>query len=124
MIKERNIKHDRLQLGKYFLMCELRQKYEGKIFKEKSGYGKMWYTNIIDFDCKKLTDSSACRAPVSELYASLHYHMTVRQMWDDLTDQEKQQATKWVKEYEEKLLEKVKAYVEDGICFHSVNIKY
>ncbi len=123
MIKERDEKRNRVQIGKYFLMRELEQKYRGKkCGKGGRGESSCFPEMIIDRDCHRLKLSNG--SAVSEWMVKHDYNMTVRQMWDSLTEQEKQQTTEWIRKYEEKLLKYVKAYIEEGCYFHNVDIEF
>ena len=127
MIKERNEKKDRLQIGKYFLMCELKQKYEEKCFYPKSPVHNVRvspkrYKDIIEHNCKELKLKNSAIS-ISEFGVSRVYKTTIKEMWDDLTEQEKQQATEWVKKYEERLLERVKQCEENGGYFYKIDME-
>ena len=100
MVKENTIKKDRIQIGKYFLMCELKSKYDNV---------KTWHARKeIEKDMKKIKISRHSGA--DDWYVKREYGKTVNEMWKTLSLEEKQQAEKWVKEYEEKLIQSVQDY--------------
>ena len=100
MVKANTIKKDRIQVGKYFLMCELKSKYDNV---------KTWRVrNEIEEDMRKIKISRHCGA--DDWYVKQEYGKTVSEIWQDLSSEEKQQAEKWIKEYEEKLIQAVKDY--------------
>lgn len=99
MIKERDEKKDKIQIGKYFLMNELRLKYEDK----------NWYMEReIKNDIRKIKISHHSGA--DDWYVKQEYGKTVSEMWETLLPEEKQKAEKWVKEYEEKLIQAIQNY--------------
>lgn len=101
MIKERNEKKDRIQIGKYFLMSELLLKYEN---------GNAHARRFIREDIRKIRISR--HGGADDWYVKREYGKTVGEMWKTLSSEEKEQAEKWVKEYEEKLIKAIKDYEE------------
>lgn len=99
MIKEKTIKKDRIQIGKYFLMDRLLFKYED---------GDIQATRRIKEDMKKITISH--HAGADDWYVKSEYGITGRDMWKDLSAEEKEQVVEWVKEYEQKLIEAIRYY--------------
>ncbi len=109
MIKERKEKKDRIQIAKYFLMEELENKYSstkiGKGGRERCCFPKM----EIKEDKYRIKTSDY--SMVSEYWTKSKYNKSIREMWDSLSEEEKNQATRWVEEYEKKLMEQVNEYV-------------
>lgn len=100
MVKESAMQKDRIQIGKYFLMNELKLKYDNV---------KTWrIQNEIKNDMSKI--KIAHNNGVNDWYVKREYGMTVGEMWKTLSLAEKQQVEKWVKKYEEKLIQAVKEY--------------
>ena len=100
MVKANEVKKDRIQIGKYFLMRELELKYDDI---------KNWHIQKeIENDMRKI--KIARHGGADDWYVRREYGMTVGEMWRTLTLGEKQQAEKWVKEYEEKLIQAVEDY--------------
>ena len=100
MVKANTIKKDRIQIGKYFLMCELKLKYNSV---------KAWHMRKeIENDMRKIKISR--HGGADDWYVKQEYGKTVSEMWKTLSSDEKQQAEKWVKEYEEKLIQAVQDY--------------
>ena len=99
MVKERAIKKDRIQIGKYFLMNELRLKYEN---------GNIHARRRIEEDINKIKISH--HGGADDWYVKREYGKTVREMWETLSLEEKEQSKKWVKEYEEKLICAIRDY--------------
>ena len=123
MIKERNINKDRVQIGKYFLLKELEEKYYGKQF-GKSGRGERHcfpWTKIKD-DHHKVKLSNG--REINEKLIEYDYKMSIREIWGSLSEQEKAEAAKWIKKYEERLLKLVNDYMEDGRYFYGVDIEF
>ena len=103
MIKENAIKKDRIQIGKFFLMRELKLKYDnGKTWRERKE---------IEKDMNKIRISG--RLGAGDFYVKQEYGKTVSEMWETLSLDEKQQSENWVKEYEEKLIMAIKDYEEN-----------
>ena len=100
MIEERNINKDRIQIGKYFLMKKLLLKYSKDWCMEKE----------IKKDIAKIKISH--HAGVDDWYVKQEYGKTVIEMCQTLSIEEKEQAVKWVREYEAKLIKAVKDYEE------------
>ena len=123
MKKEENIKHDRIQIGKYFLLKELREKYHGKRFGNNGRGERCCYPwTIIKDDLYKIRLSDG--HSINEAWIELDYKKTLREIWDGLSEQEKEQATKWIKEYEERMLKQIEDYIEGGRDFRSVHVDY
>ena len=123
MVKEKAVNKDRIQIGKYFLLKELEEKYYGKRF-GKSGRGERCYypwTKIKD-DCYKIKLSDG--HSINEKWIELDYKMSLREIWGSLSGQEKAQATEWIKEYETKLLERIDNYIKEGHDFYSVGVEF
>ena len=103
IVKENTKKKDRIQIGKYFLMSELKLKYDTM---------KTWSTRKeIETDMRKIKISRHSGA--DDWYVKQEYGMTVEEMWKTLSLDEREHAEKWVKEYEEKLIQSVKDYEEN-----------
>ena len=114
MIKENTVKKDRIQIGKYFLMCELKLKYEGVSWRARKE---------IEKDMKKIKLSRHSGA--DDWYVKQEYGKTVTEMWKILSSEEKEQAEKWIKEYEEKLIQLVQDYENHAeITIRSVKMDF
>lgn len=115
MVKENTIKKDRIQIGKYFLMSELKLKYDSV---------KTWHTRKeIEKDMRKIKISR--HGGADDWYVKQEYGKTVKEMWATLSPEEKRQADNWIKEYEDKLVQSVRDY-EDGknLSIHSVKMDF
>ena len=100
MVKEKEIKKDRIQIGKYFLMSELKLKYDTV---------RTWNTRkVIENDMRKIKISHHSGA--DDWYVKREYGKTVREMWATLSFEERKQAEMWVKEYESKLTRAIQDY--------------
>lgn len=123
MLKERAVKNDRIQIGKYVLLMELAEKYDGKQF-GKTGRGERccfpWIKMKEDLHKIKLSDER----PINVKLIEYDYKMSLRAIWDNLPPEEKSETIRWIKEYEEQLLKLVNDYIEDGIHFNSVNMDF
>lgn len=105
MIKERNEKKDRIQIGKYFLMNELKLKYEGVNWRARKE---------IEKDMRKI--KILHHGGADDWYVKQEYGKTVSEMWKTLLPEEKQEAENWVREYEEKLVQSVQNYEKRITC--------
>lgn len=100
MVKEKNEKIDRIQIGKSFLMCKLKLKYDRP---------KTWHTKKeIENDMRKIKLSNDDIA--EDWFVERKYGKTVAEIWEVLSLEEKQQAEKWIEEYEEKLILAIQDY--------------
>ena len=114
MIKEKTIKKDRIQIGKYFLMNRLLFEYED---------GDIQVTRRIKEDMKKITMSH--HAGADDWYATSEYGITGRDMWEDLSAEEKEQVVEWVKEYKQKLIEAIRYYKSNmEFVIQPINMDY
>ena len=123
MVKERAVNKDRIQIGKYFLLKELEEKYYGKRFGNNERGERCYFPWIRIKDARykiRLSNGST----INEKLVEYDYKMSIKEIWDNLSEQEKFQTTKWVKEYEEKLLKLVNIYIEKGQDFCDVDIDY
>lgn len=120
MIKERKEKHDRIQVGKYILMCELEKKYcSTKIGKD--GHEKCCSPQTYiakDKDKIRLSDSRHVK------WAKSKYDKSIFEIWENVSEEEKKQATKWVEEYEKKLINLCNEYVYGDLCDIDVEIDF
>lgn len=123
MAKERAAKKDRIQIGKYFLLKELEEKYYGKRF-GKNGRGERHCYPWIKIKDDRYKIRLSNGHLIGNTLIEFDYKMSLRAIWDSLSIQEKEQATKWIKEYEEKLLEQIRFYIEDGRDFRSVGVEF
>lgn len=119
MIKERNEKKDRIQIGKCFLMCKLKEKYHatkiGKGGRERCCFPGM----TIKEDIYKIKTSDG--RPVDDWYMRDKYKKTVREIWETLSEEEKNQSAQWVEEYEKKLIELCNEYVHGNL--YRINVQ-
>ena len=111
MVKGKVENEDRIQIGKYFLMRELQLKYE----KININAGK-----LIGDDIRRIRLSDGGWA--DEHWANRKYGKTVKETWETLSQGEKEQAQRWVKEYEEKLVQAIEKY-GDYVRVATVRIK-
>ena len=109
MIKERNEKKDRMQVGKYVLMNELLEKYNTTYYPKSR----------IKKDIDKIQTSND--RYITEYWAYDKYKKSIREIWDSLSKEEKNQAAKWVEEYEEKLISAINTYTNGEL--YNVDIK-
>lgn len=102
MIIERNEKKDRAQVGKHILMNELMEKY-----------GRTRGGEIIDSICcftiariKKDIDKIKASNDeyITEYWAYKKYKKTINEIWNSLSAEEKNQAMRWIEEYEKQLV--------------------
>lgn len=109
MVKEKTVNRDRVQIGKYFLMNELEEKYRstkiGKGGRENCCFPSMY----IEEDKDKIRSSDD--RFISDYWTKSKYNKSISEIWRSLSEEEKNQATKWVEEYEEKLIKQCNEYV-------------
>lgn len=99
MVREKVIKKDRIQIGKYYLVRELYLKYENR---------KKWRISLkIKDDMNKIESNSIC---MCDWNIKREYGMTVSEMWKDLSPEEKEQVLEWFKEYAEKRIQTIEDY--------------
>lgn len=110
MIKERNEKKDRIQVGKYFLMMALMEEYRGTKIGRGGIEGCCYPDMVIKRDIDKIKTSNY--RMVSDYWTQCTYNKTIREVWESLSMEEKNQAKIWVKEYDKRLMEVVKEYVD------------
>lgn len=110
MIKARNEDKDRIQVGKYVLMNELIEKYDatrvGKDRRSPCYYPK----SRIKKDVDKIKTSNG--RYITEYWAYDKYKKSVKEIWDSLSEEEKNQVVRWVDEYERRLMHMVREYVD------------
>ena len=110
MVKERKEKKDRIQVGKYVLMNELIEKYETVTF-GKGGRSPCYFPKWrIKKDIGKITTSN--NRYVTEYWAHDKYKKSIKEIWNDLSQEEKNQAASWVEDYEKLLINMAREYVE------------
>ena len=119
MIKERNEKKDRVQIAKYFLMCELMGKYNLTKISRGRGYRCCYPKMQIKKDIDKIKTSE--NRLISEYWTKSKYNKSIRDIWISLPEEEKDQATKWVEEYEKKLIKLCNEYVYGEL--YSINVE-
>lgn len=109
MIKEKAETQDRIQVGKYILMLELKEKYNST----QVGSGGIEARCFPEYEIKR--DMDKIRAYngsyISEYWSYKKYNKTLKEIWESLSDDEKNQAATWVEKYEIKLMEAVYAFV-------------
>ena len=123
MVKEKAVNKDRIQIGKYFLMKELKKKYYGKRF-GKDGRGERYYHPYTKIEKDRYKIKLSDGHSINEKWIELDYKMSLREIWDSFSEREKSQATKWINEYEEKLLKLVNGYIDEGHDFYNVDIDF
>lgn len=113
MVKEKAEKKDRIQIGKYYLMRELKLKYE-----------KTWYIRKeIEKDMRKIKMSY--HSDADDWSVEKRYGKTIKEMWGTFSPEEKQRATDWIKEYEKKLTVAIRDYEErKSFVVQSVNMDF
>lgn len=110
MIKERNKKKDRIQVGKYILMNELKNKCD-KIKVKDSLRRRYYYPAMrIKKDIDKINSSN--NRGITEYWAHDKYKKTIKEIWNSLSEEEKKQAAIWVEEYKSQLINVMREYLE------------
>lgn len=115
MIEEESQAWNRLQVGKYFLMQKLKEKYKGKSYGNGDWYTKNYrHELIIEDACKALRLYN--RNSISSYSILSDYGMNEEAVWNTvLSDTEKTNAQKWVDEYENRLLKEIDDFVNNGV---------
>ena len=119
MVKERKAKKDRVQIGKYFLMNELEEKYGSTKIGKGGRENCCFPSSYIEEDKDRIMSSDDRH--ISDYWTKIKYNKTIREMWESLSDEEKNQAAKWVNEYEEKLIKLCNEYVYGDL--YDVDVK-
>ena len=110
MIKARNENKDRIQVGKYVLMNELMEKYDTTRV-GKGGMSPCYYPKSrIKKDIDKIKTSND--RYITEYWAYDKYKKSIKEIWNSLSEEEKNQSTRWVEEYERRLIHMAREYVE------------
>ena len=108
-VKSNKINKDRIQIGKYFLMNELEERYRstkiGKGGRENCCFPAMY----IEEDKYKINSSDGMF--ISDQWAKDKYNKSISEIWSGMSEEEKNKAMKWIKEYEAKLMEQCNEYV-------------
>jgi hypothetical protein len=110
MIKKSNEKKDKIQVGKYLLMKELMEKHDTT--RVSRGERSLYYypKTRIKKDIDKIKASND--EYITEYWAYSKYKKSVREIWDGLSEEEKNQAARWVEEYERRLIDIAREYAE------------
>lgn len=110
IVKERAVEKDKIQVGKYLLMNELMKKHSAT----RVGIGgrNLCYCpqTRIKRDIDKIKTSN--NSYITEYWAYNKYKKSVKEIWDGLSEEEKSQAARWVEEYERRLMNVAREYVE------------
>lgn len=123
MVKEKTENKDRVQIGKYFLMCELEEKYHTITIKDKTGKNCCYPDMTIEEDKYNIESSDGHQ--ISDYWVQSTYNKSINEMWKILSENERAQATEWIEEYERKLIKAAHDYVdEDLYCMDSIKIDY
>lgn len=110
MIKDSNEKKDKIQVGKYLLMKELMEKHDATRV-SGGGISPCYYLQTrIKKDIDKIKSST--NDYITEYWAYVKYKKSIREIWDGLSEKEKEQAARWVEEYEGRLIKIAHEYVE------------
>ena len=109
MVKASEIKKDRIQIGKYFLMNELEEKYYSTQI-GKGGRENCCFPCVYIAEDKYKIESSDGRQ-ISDYWTKSKYNKSISEIWESLSEKEKCQATKWVEEYEKNLINLCNEYV-------------
>ena len=113
--EEEDNKWDRLQVGKYYLMWKLMNKYKRTMFGKKGKGNTCYFPDMTierTLSCFRFADDGC----VGDYGSKGKFNKTCKEMWEtSLTYEEKKEATKWIKEYEERLLREINDYIEKGI---------
>ena len=122
MVKAKEVNKDRVQIGKYFLMTELEEKYRstqiGKGGRENCCFPRMH----IEEDKYKIKSSDD--RLISDYWIKGKYNKSISEIWESLSYEEKTQATKWIEEYEEKLIRLCNEYVYGELYDIDVKIDF
>ena len=120
MKQEEDNNWDRIQTGKHYLMNELKEKYEMVMFGKRGRGNRCKYPSLIieyAIDCLEFADHST----VNEYFTKEKFDISCKEMWNAvLTAEEKSEATKWVEEYEKRLLQEVNDYVDNDISMPTI----
>ena len=100
-------------------MCELEEKYRSTKI-GKGGREKCCFPSTHIEDDKDRIKSSDDRF-ISDYWTKSKYNKSVSEMWKSLSEEEKNQAKRWVKEYEEKLIKLCNEYVYGDL--YNINVK-
>lgn len=111
MIKKRERNKDRIQIGKFFLMGELEEKYKSTRIRDNRGRRGCSPITYIKMDKDRIRTSDY--GFINDYWTEKKYNMSIKEVWDDLSTEEKNKAKKWVEEYEKNLMMMVHEYVDN-----------
>lgn len=111
MIKKRERSKDRIQIGKFFLMCELEEKYQSTRISDGSGRRGCYPRNYIKIDKDRIRISDY--RLIGDYSIEKKFNMSIKEVWNDLSTREKNEAREWVEEYEKNLMRMVHEYVDN-----------
>lgn len=109
MVKANKTNKDRIQIGKYFLMNELEEKYRSTKIGKGGRENCCFPSTYIEEDKDKINSSDG--RFISDYWTKSKYNKSISEIWGSLSEEEKNQATKWIEEYEEKLIKQCNEYV-------------
>ena len=122
MIKQRKEKKDRIQIGKYYLMSELEDKYYSTKIGKGGRENCCFPRTYIEEDKYKIESSDGRH--ISDYWTKSKYNKSISEMWQSLSEEEKRHATKWAEEYEKKLIALCNEYVYGELYDIDVKIDF
>lgn len=102
MIIKRNEEKDRIQVGKHVLMNELMGKYGATKKGEVIDSICCFTIARIKKDIDKIKASN--NEYITEYWAHTKYKKKLKEIWNSLSEEEKNQAMRWIEEYEKQLV--------------------
>lgn len=119
MEQDETDRYDRIQVGKYYLITELMEKYKNVTIKEREDGSPLrtmrwcYLEFYIKYEQKNL--KFARDGSVGGYNTCHRFKKNDVEIWNSLSSDERNEAMCWVAEYEERLLKEVNDYVKNGI---------
>ena len=112
MKQDEENRFNRIQVGKYYLMTELKEKYKMEKIEKNKRFKSKWL--CIDYERSRLFFKGTF-TPISEYLVEYRLGMSIAEVWNSLLPKEKKEAQDWVNEYETRLCKEIHDYIEHGI---------
>jgi len=110
ILKENTERYDRIQIGKFFLMKELEEKYRSRQV-GKGGRERCYFpVSRIRKDMYKIKTFD--HELMDNYIIEKKYKKSIKEIWESLSGREREQVMRWIEEYEKRLIEVVYEYVE------------
>lgn len=111
---------DRVQVGKYYLMTELIEKYE----KYHWNVTKLYPLPVEYIKASRNALEFVWDGRVGGFLTFSRFKKNDEEMWNSLSTEEKNEAREWVREYEERFVKEINDYLENGVEMPTITKHY